>query len=164
MQITSFSDMYIAELQELRDLEAQSSAALMRIANEASHPSLQTALMRHRRQSEMQGQRLDTLLQKRGANPREHTDQAMQALVKETDKMVALVNGDDLRDAALIASVQRIEHYEIAAYGTVAALAGQLDFRDDQKLLHESLEEEKEMDLLLTRLAKGEINQDALAA
>ena len=56
------------------------------------------------------------------------------------------------------------KHYEIAAYGTAAALAGQLDLRDEQRTLHDSIEEEKEMDIQLTRLAKGEVNQDALAA
>lgn len=64
----------------------------------------------------------------------------------------------------LIASAQKIEHYEIAAYGTAAALAGQLDLRDEQNMLHMSLEEEREFDAVLTRLAKGEINRDALAA
>jgi ferritin-like metal-binding protein YciE len=78
--------------------------------------------------------------------------------------MVSLLKGDDLRDAGLIASVQKIEHYEIAAYGTAAALAGQLNLRDDQRMLHENLEEERKTDALLTKLAKGEVNQAALAA
>jgi ferritin-like metal-binding protein YciE len=61
-------------------------------------------------------------------------------------------------------AAQKLEHYEIAAYGTVAALAGQLDLRDDQQMLHESLEEEKQADVRLTKLAKREVNPDALAA
>src|SRR5215471_19107750 len=104
------------------------------------------------------------MLQKHGANPRAHRDQAMQALVNETEKMMGIVKGDDLRDAALIASAQKVDHYEIAAYGTAAALAGQLDLREDQRLLHESLEEEKGTDAALTRLAKSEVNRAALAA
>ena len=88
----------------------------------------------------------------------------MQALVNETEKMLAMLKGNDLRDAGLIASAQKLEHYEIAAYGTAAALAGQLDLRDDQRMLHASLEEEKEADVRLTKLAKGEVNPDALAA
>jgi ferritin-like metal-binding protein YciE len=70
----------------------------------------------------------------------------------------------DFFEKGLIASAQKLEHYEIAAYGTVAALAGQLDLRDDQQTLHESLEEEKQADLRLTKLAKREVNPDALAA
>jgi ferritin-like metal-binding protein YciE len=95
----------------------------------------------------------------------------MQALVNETEMMLGMLKGNDLRDAGLIASAQKLEHYEIAAYGneiaaygTVAALAGQLDLRDDQQMLHESLEEEKQADVRLTKLAKGEVNPDALAA
>jgi ferritin-like metal-binding protein YciE len=88
----------------------------------------------------------------------------MQALIAETEKMFTMLQGQDLRDAALIASAQKLEHYEIAAYGTAAALAGQLDLRDEQRTLHDSMEEEKEMDIQLTQLAKGEVNQDALAA
>jgi ferritin-like metal-binding protein YciE len=88
----------------------------------------------------------------------------MRALVLETEKMLTMVKGNDLRDAALIASAQKIEHYQIAAYGTAAALASQLGFRDDQQLLHQSLEEKKEADIHLTDLAKSEVNQDAIAA
>jgi ferritin-like metal-binding protein YciE len=78
--------------------------------------------------------------------------------------MLVILGGDDLRDAGLIASAQKLEHYEIAAYGSAAALAGQLDLRDDQVLLHDSLLEEKEADAILTDIAKGEVNPDALAA
>jgi ferritin-like metal-binding protein YciE len=78
--------------------------------------------------------------------------------------MLKLVKGNDLRDAALIASAQKLEHYEIAAYGTAAALAGQLELREDQSMLHDSLEEERQIDALLTELAKSEVNQDALLA
>jgi ferritin-like metal-binding protein YciE len=100
--------------------------------------------MHHREQALVQKQRLESILQKHGANPQAHTDQAMQALINETEKMMLMVKGDDLRDAALIASAQKVEHYEFTAYGMVAALAGQLDLRDDQEVLHESLDKEKE--------------------
>jgi ferritin-like metal-binding protein YciE len=79
-------------------------------------------------------------------------------------KTILMLKGDELRDAGLLASAQKIEHYEIAAYGTAAALAGQLDLRDEQKMLHMNLEEEREFDAVLTRLAKGEVNRIALAA
>jgi ferritin-like metal-binding protein YciE len=164
MQITSFKDMYIAELQELMSLEGQLSDALLRMAEVASNSSLKTALTHHREQTQVQRQRLESLLQKHGANSRAHTDQAMQALVSETEKMMTMVKRNELRDAALIASAQKVEHYEIAAYGTAAALAGQLDLRDDQRVLHESLEEEKAADAALTKLAKSEVNRHAVVA
>ena len=102
----------------------QLGKALRRMAEVASHPSLKNALMHHREQTQVQKQRLESILQKHSANPRAHTDQAMQALINETEKMITVVKGDDLRDAALIASAQKVKHYEIAAYGTAAALAG----------------------------------------
>ena len=94
------------------------------------------------RETKAQSKRLQSILQNHGAKLRAHTDQAMEALINETEKMLSLLEGDDLRDAGLIASLQKLEHYEIAAYGTAAALAGQLELRDDQRMLHDSLEEE----------------------
>jgi ferritin-like metal-binding protein YciE len=164
MQISSFKDMYIAELQELANMEAQLTESLLRMANVASHPALKHALMHHREQTQVQSERLHSLLQKHGAERKTHTDQAMEGLVHETEKMLGILKGNELRDAGLIASAQKLEHYEMAAYGTAAALAGQLDFRDDQRMLHESFEEEKKADLLLSQLAKREVNRDALAA
>ncbi|WP_407164772.1 ferritin-like domain-containing protein [Bradyrhizobium sp. ORS 111] len=164
MKMTTFKDMYIAELQELVSVESQLAAALPRMAEVASHPSLKDAFGNHARETIVQGERLKSLLRMHGADPGLHTDQAMQALIGETAKMVSILPDDNLRDAALIASAQKLEHYEIAAYGSAAALAGQLDLRDDQRLLHDSLDEERQTDALLTKLAKGEINQDALAA
>jgi ferritin-like metal-binding protein YciE len=163
VQIKSFKDMYIAELQELMSVEQQRLQSLQKLAQAASNPALKTALDRHREQTQRQQDRLNGILQKHGANPQEHTDQGMQGLLGETDKMQTILKGDDLRDAGLIASAQKLKHYEIAAYGTAAALAGQLDLRDDQNALHQSLEEEKQFDIALSEIAKGQVNQDAVA-
>lgn len=162
MQITTFKDMYIAELQELANMEKQLGEALLLMSKVAAHPSVKEALQHHREQTRIQMERLETMLRNHGSSAYVHTDQAVQALVAETEKMLKLVKGNDLRDAALIASAQKLEHYEIAAYGTAAALAGQLELRDDQRMLHDSLDEERQTDALLTKLAKGEVNQDAL--
>ena len=164
MEIRSFKDMFLAELQELVSVEEQLADMLLRMAGAATHPPLKRALIHHRAETETQTARLETILVKHGADPSAHVDQAMQALIVETMKMFALLATDNLRDAGLIASAQKIEHYEIAAYGTAAALAGQLNLRDEQKMLHLSLEEERRFDVLLTELAKREINRDALAA
>ncbi len=164
MEINTFKDMYLAELQELVSVEAQLADELLRLAGAASHPQLKRAFIHHRAEAETQLQRLQTILLKHGANPTAHTDQAMQALIVETKKMMVMLKPDRLRDAGLIASAQKLEHYEIAAYGTVAALAGQFELRDEQKMLHLSLEEERQFDVLLTELAKREINRQALAA
>src|SRR3954463_1088101 len=164
MEIGSFKDMFLAELQELVSVEGQLADALLRMAGAASHPELKRVLVHHRAETETQRERLMTILTKHGANPTAHIDQAMQALITETKKMLTMLKSDDLRDAGLIASAQKLEHYEIAAYGTAAALAGQLDLRDEQKMLHLSMEEEKRVDAMLTKLAKREVNPDAVAA
>jgi ferritin-like metal-binding protein YciE len=163
MQINNLNDMYVAELQELFSMEGQLAEALHGMAEVASHPSLKSALSHHGDGTQVQQQRLESILRKHGANPWAHTDRAMQTLLTETAKMLSMLNDNNLRDAGLIASTQKLEHYEIAAYGTAAALAGQLDLRDEQRMLHKSLEEEKQADALLTELAKGGVNQDAIA-
>ncbi len=164
MEIRKFRDLFLAELQELLSAEQQLCNVLLRMAGAASHPDLKRALIHHRAETETQAARLETILLKHGANPGAHVDQAMRALIAETMKMLAMLKSDNLRDAGLIASAQRIEHYEIAAYGTAAALAGQLNLRDEQKMLQLSLEEEKRADALLTEVARREVNPDALAA
>jgi ferritin-like metal-binding protein YciE len=163
MHIATFKDMYIAELQELCNVETQIAELLPGIAEVASNPELKDALTSHCQETKAQKERLESLLRKHGADPKAHVDQAMQALVNESQKMAFMLAGT-LRDAGLIASAQKLEHYEIAAYGTAAALAGQLNLREEQKILHDTLEEEKAADALLTKLAKGEINRTALAA
>ena len=164
MEISNFKDMYVAELQELLSVEMQLADSLLCMAGAAKHPSLRRTLVHHRAETETHALRLQTILKQHGAGQVPHTDQAMEALLAETAKMLAMLQGNELRDAGLIASAQKIEHYEIAAYGTVAALAGQLGLRDEQKMLHMSLEEEKQVDTALTRLAKREVNRNALAA
>lgn len=164
MEITTFKDLYFAELQELASAQRQLTESLLRMAEMASHPKLKNLLVHHREETEAQKERLDSILQKHGASPTEHTDQSMETLLKENEKMLTILKGAGLRDSGLIASAQKIEHYEIAAYGTACALAGQLELRDDQKMLHESLDEARMMDATLTQLAKEEINQDAVAA
>jgi ferritin-like metal-binding protein YciE len=164
MQLTHFDDLYLSELQELRNMKTQLTDAHQRLAEAALNPKLIDAFMHHHDETEQQIERLDDLLQRHGADPEAHTDQAMEALIHESRKMISIVPESELRDVALIASAQKIAHYEIAAFGSAAALAGQLDLRDDQKLLHACLQEEKRADVALSKLAKAEINPDAAAA
>ncbi len=163
MHIKKFRDMYLAELQELHSAEKQLGVTLRHMAQAATNSRLAEALTRHCREAEVQKERLEVLLQRQGSSPR-HTDKAMQALIVEAQRMALLLSSNVLRDAGLIASVQKLEHYEIAAYGNVAALAGQLGLREDQKILHQSLDEERLFDTELTQIAKDEINPEAAAA
>jgi ferritin-like metal-binding protein YciE len=162
MEIKTLREMYTAELQELASVERQLAECLPRVAEAASHPSLKAALLHHQEETELQKERLESLLKKHSANPAGHIDQAMQALVCETEKMLTLLKGR-VRDAGLVASLQRLKHYEIAVYGTVVSLANQLELSGDERVLLANLEEEKHMDKSLTMLAEDEINPDALA-
>ncbi|PVE21281.1 hypothetical protein DC522_27490 [Microvirga sp. KLBC 81] len=163
MNVDSFRDMYIAELQELRSVEAQLVDALPRMADEASHMELKQAIQTHLEETRSQQVRLDAILRRHGAEPREHVDQAMQAMLREAEKWAGMVRDQDLRDAGLIASAQRVEHYEIAVYGSLATWAKLLGLEDDLQALLSSLEEEKQTDEILTGLAKRMVNPDAAA-
>lgn len=163
-RVNTFEGMYVTELQELANAEEQLGQALSGMAAMAASPALKNILADHRRKVDVQKQRLVSILEKHGAKPNAHSDQAMDALLKETRKMMTILQGDELCDAGLIASIQKLKHYEMAAYGTAAALAGQLGRREEQRALHECLDEERAMDRALTELAKGGINQHALAA
>ena len=88
----------------------------------------------------------------------------MQAIIREAEKMMQMLQDPDLRDAEMIGSAQRVEHYEIAAYGTLATYAKGLGREDDARTLHTILEQEKKADALLTQIAKGIVNPDALSA
>jgi ferritin-like metal-binding protein YciE len=112
MVISNFKNLFLAELQEIASVEDQLADALLRMAGAASHPALKRALIHHRAETETQKLRLETILRKHRADPAAHVDQAMQALLAETMKMLAMLGTDDLRDAGLIASAQRIEHYD----------------------------------------------------
>src|SRR5260370_39394758 len=107
MEISNFKDMYLAELQELASVDGELADALLRMAAAASHPALKRVLLNHRAETEVQNERLVTILGKHGASATAHTDQAMQALVTESKKMLTVLMADDLRDGGLFASAQR---------------------------------------------------------
>jgi len=161
MNVNDFRQMYVTELQELRSVEAQLTGALPKMAEVANHPELKQAIQSHLEETRSQRDRLDEILRRHGAEPREHVDQSMQAIVREAEKWAKIVQDPDLRDAGLIASAQRVEHYEIAVYGTLATWAKQLGLDEDQRTLHAILEEEKRTDKKLTGLAQEIVNPDA---
>lgn len=164
MQIKIFEDMYMAELQELHSAERELEQALRRFAGAARHDELKAAFNAQRVETRQMEERLRQLLQRHRVQPLDHADQAMQALLRESEKWRAILDNPNLADAGLIDSMQRIVHYQIAAFGTVTAYAGQLGRRDDQALLHDILEAKKATDQRLTDLAKTAVNQDAVVA
>lgn len=161
MNNDDLTGLYIAELQEARSVEAQLSEALPKMMEMARAADLKQAFDEHLAETRAQLDRMDTILQRHGAQAREHSDQSMQTIIAEAEKWAGMVDDPACRDAALIASAQRIEHYEIAVYGTLASWARQLDLAEDAATLHAILAEEKSADDTLTGLAKGDINPQA---
>jgi ferritin-like metal-binding protein YciE len=161
MNVTSFRDLYIAELQEIQSVEGQLIEALPRMADVAGHPELKQGIQTHLEETRAQQSRVEEILHRHKVEPREHVDQAMQAMLQEAEKWASMVQDRDLRDAGIIASAQRIEHYEIAVYGSLATWAKQLGLDEDVQALLAILGEEKRTDERLSRLAKRMINPDA---
>ena len=160
MKVREFHDLYLKELQEAHSVERQLVDALPRMKSAASDPDLKQAIENHLGETRKQLERLGSIVKRHDADPSEHEDQSMRSLIAEEEKWAGMLN-DSLRDAALIASAQRIEHYEIAVYGTLACWAKQLGHDEDLDVLLTILDEEKQADERLTELAKREVNPSA---
>jgi ferritin-like metal-binding protein YciE len=161
MNVDDFRRMYVMELQELRSVEDQLVRALPTMIGLVEHPGLRQALEMHLAETRSQRDRLDTILQSHSAGPREHEDESMQTILREAERWANIVSDRDCRDAGIIASAQRVEHYEIAVYGTLATWARQLGLHNDARVLHSILQEEKRADEKLSRLAEQGVNREA---
>ncbi|NDW07524.1 YciE/YciF ferroxidase family protein [Jiella pacifica] len=158
MAISGLRDLYVAELQEARSFEALLTDALPKMAKAASEEQLRLAFEQHLEATREQLASVEALLKEAGADPKAHQDQSMKVLIEQSEKMTGMVAAGPLRDAALIASAQRIEHYEIAVYGTLATYAKMLGLENDHQILNGILGEEKDADDLLTDIAVGMVN------
>jgi len=155
VSLNSLDDVLLEQLEDLYSAEQQLVAALPSVARAAHSGGLKDAIEMHLEQTRGHVLRLEQVFDALGATRSATTCQAMQGLIAEGAD-VAKMEGDPVaKDAALIAAAQRIEHYEIAGYGTARALAGELDHRDVAKLLSATLDEEGAADKLLTRIATG---------
>ncbi|HEX2254827.1 MAG TPA: ferritin-like domain-containing protein [Thermoanaerobaculia bacterium] len=160
----NLKDLYVDELKDLYDAEHQILEALPMMAEKASHTELQQAFRNHLEQTRGQVTRLEQVFQKLGMQPERKTCKAMKGLMAEGQEILKAKGDDDTIDAALIAAAQRVEHYEIAGYGTVRTLAQRLGHEDQARLLQEILNQEGETDKKLTRLAESRVNADAVLA
>mgnify|MGYP003649923441 FL=1 len=161
MQINSFKEMYVSELQEARSLEAQLTSALPEMIEKTDDADLKQALQDHLSETQNHLERVGEILQRHGATAEDHKDQSMLRLVSEAEKWAGMIKDRDQRDAGIIASAQRVEHYEMAVYGTLSAWAKQLGFGEDEEDLRAILAQERAADDKLTRLAEREINPSA---
>src|SRR3954452_1030706 len=161
MQMDNLRELLVDELRDLFNAENQILKALPKMAKKAYHPELKQAFETHLAETQGHVQRLEEVFQILGEKPKGKPCAAMQGIVEEGKEIMGEDYDDDVMDAALIAAAQKVEHYEIASYGTVRAWAKLLKEKEIVGLLQQTLDEEGKTDKLLTKLATSSINIEA---
>jgi ferritin-like metal-binding protein YciE len=155
MNLGSLQDVFAEQLNDLRSAEQQLVQALPKMASAASTEELRGAFEEHLQQTRGHLERIDDVIATTGIATTGEECKGMKGLIAEGEEIIS-AGGDPLaKDAALIAAAQRVEHYEIAAYGTVATLADILDLDEARETLGQTLDEEETADKLLTKIATG---------
>lgn len=162
MNMKTLEDVFIHLLSDTYSAEKQLTRGLAKLARAASDEKLSAAFNAHLEETQGQIARIDQIIeQEPKIKIKRMKCAAMEGLIEEANEVIESTEKNEVRDAALIAAAQKVEHYEIASYGTLATLAEQLGYSAAVKLLAQTLEEEKETDLKLTDLAVGNINKSA---
>ncbi|MBZ4204802.1 MULTISPECIES: YciE/YciF ferroxidase family protein [Klebsiella] len=162
MKIQTIEDIFTHLLSDTYSAEKQLTRALAKLSRASACEELQTAFSAHLEETQGHIERIDKLLEKNDQiRLKRMKCVAMEGLIEEANEVIEATEKNEIRDAALIAAAQKVEHYEIAAYGTLCTLAEQLGYKAAVKLLAETLEEEKDADMKLTDIAVGHVNQDA---
>lgn len=154
-KINNLHDLFVDQLRDLYNAEEQILQALPKMAAAANASELKQAFQQHLEQSRTHKQRLDRIFSDLGMSASGQHCEAMEGLVKEGEETLQLQADPVVKDAALIAAGQRVEHYEMAGYGTVRTFARHLGYDDAKDLLQQTLDEEGEADKLLTSIAEG---------
>ena len=160
MRNETLQDLYLDQLRDLYSAETQLTVALPEMAQLASNPQLRAGFQEHLEQTRGHVARLEQLFGALGESPAGKTCAAMQGLIKEGREVAGENEPGAVLDAALIAAAQRVEHYEIAAYGTVVRFAEVLGLKDHTETLRATENEEKQTDEKLTQVS-GQVNQAA---
>lgn len=158
--ITSLKDLLVDELKDLYSAEKQLLKALPKMADAASNEDLKSGFLAHLEETRGHVTRLEEAFTKLGETAKAKTCKAMQGLVEEGSEAIDLDAPDAIRDACLIGAAQRVEHYEIAAYGTVRTLAAKLGEDEVADLLQSTLDEEEATDEKLTEMSET-VNDEA---
>lgn len=162
MKLESLKDLYLEQLQDIYSAETQLVEALPKMAETATSSDLKKGFKDHLAQTKEHVKRLERVFKGLGEEAKSKTCEGMKGLIKEGEEMIKMKGDDASRDAGLIAAAQRVEHYEIAAYGTVRTYAEMLGYDEHVTLLDQTLQEEGETDKKLTQLAMSHINEEAL--
>ncbi|HZN64263.1 MAG TPA: ferritin-like domain-containing protein [Tepidisphaeraceae bacterium] len=164
MQMESLQELLVHDLRDLYSAENQLLKAMPKMAKKATNPDLKKAFETHMRETEGQVQRLQKIFEKLGKKPTGKKCAAMEGLIEEGKEAMGEDMDEETMDAALIAVAQKIEHYEIAGYGTTRTWAQQIGDDQTARLLQQTLDEEGKTDKLLTELAESTINVEAAQA
>jgi len=157
MAITTFKDLFNQDLSDVNSAERQITKALPKMARAATNPKLVEAFKLHLEETQGQIERLDQVVElSDDLRIKRMKCHALEGLVAEAQELIDSVEKGEVLDAGLIGAAQKVEHYEIATYGTLVAMAKKLGYTDVAKLLHETLEEEKRTDEKLTLLAESD--------
>jgi ferritin-like metal-binding protein YciE len=161
MKVKTLNDLLIDMIKDLYSAENQLIKALPKMAKKSGAPELKKGFEKHLEETMRQKERLEKVAEMLDITPKGKKCAAMEGLIEEAEEVIEDVKDADVLDAALIAAAQKVEHYEIASYGTACTFAKMLGYKDAEKLLYQILEEEKATDLKLTELAEGMVNEKA---
>ena len=164
MKLNTIEDLFHHELKDLYSAENQLVKALPKMAKAATNEELKAGFEEHLEQTKGHVERLDRIAEQLGVKLTGHKCKAMEGLIEEGAELIEEDAEDSVRDAGLIGAAQRVEHYEMAGYGTARALAQRLGHEDIADLLEQTLEEERATDEKLTDLAESAVNAEAAAA
>ncbi len=162
MKIETMEDLFFEQIEDLYDAEKRLVKALPKMADAVTSNQLRQAFDSHLLETEGHVNRLEQIFAELNKKAKSKTCEAMKGLIEEGEEMISDIEESTLRDAGLIAAANRVEHYEIAAYGSARAFALTLGLEAAASLLDQTLEEEKAADQKLTRLAESMINDEAL--
>jgi ferritin-like metal-binding protein YciE len=159
----SLQDLLQDELKDIYDAEKQLTKALPKLAKKASNEDLKEAFEGHLQETQGHVERLEEIFKQMGMPVRGKKCEGMQHLIAEGNDMISECEDDDARDAVMIAAAQKVEHYEIASYGTIRTWANLLGKGEIAAILEDTLEEEKAADVKLTSIAESSVNEAAAA-
>lgn len=162
MKITSLEEAFIHELSDVYSAEKQITKALPKLAKAATNPMLVEGFEQHLEETEGQIEKLDAFVERNDLKLKRIKCKAMEGLVEEGEEIIKEIEEGPVRDVLLIGGAQKVEHYEIASYGTLVEMAKKLGYKDVE-LLEDILAEEKATDEKLNKIAISKVNEEALA-
>jgi ferritin-like metal-binding protein YciE len=161
LELNSFEDLFVSQIEDLYDAEKRLTTALPKMAAAANDPQLRAAFTNHLKETQVQVERLEQVFQQIGREAKAEACQAMKGLVEEGAQVIDAKGDPAVKDAALIAAAQRVEHYEMAGYGTARAFAQRLGHTNAVRLLSQTYEEEFAADKKLSQIAEASVNPAA---